>query len=224
MRSSAKRKLDSVPPVLKFCREHPNPLSAAREAVGRLIVLHMHVSDLLATWSRATEQLEAEGVSTDRVTPRLRGDLVLLVRIADVAADQEKDERLRAGLRFGPLTRNLPLNAGLAALEAAFWNRAIYIRYGMPEEVLARLRRELDEHCAVLERRAELTATIAAATRDLTRLADEARLIIKHLDALNRIRFAEDPERLALWRRAQAVPWGKGPGESGRSDSASAAS
>jgi len=184
----------------------------------------LHVSDLLATGRGAEQELEAGVTSKERVTPRLRADLVHLVRIADAAADHEQDERLRANLRFGPLTRYLPLRAALAALEAATWYRDVYVRYGMPEGVLARLRRDLDEHCAVLERRAELSATIAAVTRDLTRLAVEARLIIKHLDALNRLRFAEDPERLALWRRAQAVPWGKGPGESGRSDSASAAS
>lgn len=77
----------------------------------------------------------------------------------------------------------------------------------MPAGMLERLRRDLDRYCAALEQRADASATIAAANTDLARLADEARVIIRHLDALNRVRFAEDPGSQAEWDRVRTVWW-----------------
>lgn len=209
MRTSVRLKLDSVHPVLLFYREYPDPAPAARAAVGRLRGVSDHTRGLLATNLTAQGELSAGAIARERVVPRLRLDLAHLVRIAEVASAHEGDDEVRASLRAGPLTRTIPLDAARAALGAATRHGELLLRYGMPEGMLERLRRDLDRYCAVLEKRADASATIAAANTDLARLADEARSIIRHLDALNRIRFSEDPQRQAEWDRVSAVRWGK---------------
>jgi hypothetical protein len=217
MRTSVRLKLDSVPPVLEFYLAYPDPTPAAVEAVGRLRGVSDRTRTLIATQLKAQGALSAGALARERVIPRLRLDLAHVVRIARAAAEHERDDELRASLRAGPLTRTIPLDAARAALDTATRYRDLLLRYGMPEGMLARLRRDLDRYCAALEQRADASATIAAANIDLARLADEARTIIRHLDALNRIRYAEDPESQAAWDRASMVRWGKAALRRGRS-------
>jgi hypothetical protein len=206
MRASSQLKLDSIVPVLRYFRQFPDPAPAAVAALGRLQAVFEKVRALLGARLKAQQELSAAGAGRDGVTPRLRADLVHLVRIAGVAAVHEGLFELRVSLRPGRLTRHIPRDAGRVALEASTRYREVLIRYGMPEEMLARIRRDLDRHCAVLEARAAASAAIAETNLELALLAEEARLIIKHLDALTRLRFAEDPERLVIWGRVQAVP------------------
>jgi hypothetical protein len=83
--------------------------------------------------------------------------------------------------------------------------------------MLEALRADLDALQAAHDRRVTSTAVYSAATADLATLAAEAMLIIRHLDALNRIRFAAAPERLAEWKGVSTVRWGRaGDGARGR--------
>lgn len=207
MRRGVRLKLDAVSRVLEFYRADPDPAPAALEAIGRLERLSALARTLLGAQLQAQGNLGAAAALRERVTPGLRLQLAHLVRLAAAVAAQEGDQALRANLRFGALTRIIPLDSAKAALDTATRYRELLLRYGMPGEMLETLSRDLDRYAVALAQRDDASATIAAANADLERTAGEAHLIIRHLDALNRIRFADHPDRLAEWDAVRVVRW-----------------
>jgi len=158
----------------------------------------------------------------ERTSGPLSELLAQVVRLARAAAMHEGDVELGANLRFGTITRDIPLDRARAALDTATRYRGLLDRYGMPEGMLERLGEALGRYAAAVEQRTDASATISAANADLEATAREALLVIRHLDALNRIRFAGDPERRAEWSTARNVRWGKpGAGRSTTTEDAS---
>ncbi len=76
----------------------------------------------------------------------------------------------------------------------------------MPAGLLAELGERLAEYQAIEARREGSLAAALGASAAMEEAGEEASRVIFHLDALNRIRFAGDPERLAAWRAARSAP------------------
>ncbi len=207
MRTNDQRRLDRVVPVLAYCRLDTGLCPAALAAVARLESLSTRTRSRLAAVLRARSELSAATRVRDQLMGPLRSVLGQIVRLAVAAALQEGDPGLQAEFRIGALTKTIPLDAARVALDTATRHRDLLLRYGMPEELLDRLRTELDRYAAALQQQAEASATIGAANADLAAAAREGVGIIRHLDALNRIRLAGDPERLAEWQRVRAIRW-----------------
>jgi hypothetical protein len=84
------------------------------------------------------------------------------------------------------------------------------LQKGLPETLLADLRTGLDEYDKlVTEANAGWRAHVGASA-DLEAVAEEVMGIVRHLDALNRFRYHNNPEQLAAWLSARHIPWGKG--------------
>jgi len=92
-----------------------------------------------------------------------------------------------------------------AAISAAELHRDRLLHYGLPARLIRELTDRLDEYEAHEEERARCQAAMIPASVLLEEAGAEASGIIFHLDALNRIRFAADPARLAEWRAARSV-------------------
>jgi hypothetical protein len=137
----------------------------------------------------------------------VRALLAQILRLALAAALQEGDAELHADFRFGALTKTIPLDGARAALDTATRHRELLLRYGMPAEMLERLRTELDRYGDAFDKQAQASAVIGGVNTDLAAAAREAVCIIRHLDALNRIRLADDPDRLAEWQQVRAIRW-----------------
>lgn len=209
MPTSVRLKLECVPRVLAFCRRHPDLCAAALHSHEKLERIEQRSRALFATKLRAHGELSAAVAARERSAGPLSELLGQVVRLARAAAMHEGDAELGANLRFGTITRDIPLDRARAALDTATRYRDLLDRYGMPAGMLERLGEALGRYAAAVEQRADASATIAAANADLEMTAQEALLVIRHLDALNRIRFSGDPVRQAEWRSVRSIQWGK---------------
>ncbi|MEO8139351.1 MAG: hypothetical protein ABI742_06885 [Gemmatimonadota bacterium] len=210
MPTSVRLKLECVPRVLGYFRRHPELLcAAAQKAVGRLERLAERTRALFGIKLRAQGELSAATAERDGCAGPLLELLAQVVGLARAAALHEGDAELGAALRFGSLTRLIPLERARAALDTALRSAELLNRYGMPEGMLEELGDVLGRYAAAAERRAAAIEAIAAANAELELLAQEGLLVIRHLDALNRIRLAGHPEKRAEWREARSVRWGK---------------
>lgn len=209
MPTNVRLKLDCVPRVLAFCRRFPELGAAALQTRERLEAISTLVRGLFATKLRAHEELAMAIAARDSMAAPLADLLAQVVRLARTAALHEDDAELGASLRVGKITPDLPLDRAQAVLDIALRHRKLLDSYGMPEGMLDRLREGVARYRAVVEQRIEASATIAGANARLEMTATDAHRLIKHLDALYRIRFSDDPARLAEWRSARRVPWDK---------------
>ncbi len=210
MPTNVRLKLDCIPRVLAFCRRHPECSAAALQALARLEAMFELTRSLLATKLRVHGELPLAIAARDRMAAPLAEQLTQVVQLARAAALHEGDGVLVASLAgVGKITPELPLDRAEAVLEIALRHRTLLDRYGMPEGMLDRLGETVARYAAQVARRIEASATIAEANDRLEITATEAHRVIKHLDALYRIRFSDDPVRWAEWRSARRVPWDK---------------
>lgn len=102
------------------------------------------------------------------------------------------------------------LTAARTVLAEAEAVHEVLLQKGLPETLLADLRAGLDEYDRlVTEANAGWRAHVGASA-DLEAVAVEILAISRHLDALNRYRYRDNPEQLAAWLSARHVPRGKG--------------
>jgi hypothetical protein len=82
-------------------------------------------------------------------------------------------------------------------IDTATTHQPLLVKYGMPSQMLEALRAGLDSLQAAHDRRATRAAVYSVTTADL---AGQAMPVVKHLDALTRIRFLAAPDRLKEWK------------------------
>jgi hypothetical protein len=92
---------------------------------------------------------------------------------------------------------------GMAAEAQA--HEELMVKHGMSETVLTGLSQTLEQFDRALEHGVEGRRGHIGASADLGPVAEEIVLIVKVMDGLNRLRFAQDPERLAAWESASSV-------------------
>jgi hypothetical protein len=203
MRSVYLRRFHAVQCVLDFCREFPDRTPAAMAALACLERVGAQVrvllnEDLLAE-QEATTNLERR----NQILIQLRQGMAHLVRLARVVSAHEAVADLLFKVVFGRAGLGGYFLAARAALATADTHRALLLKYGMPSDLLEDLARDLDRCVAAQEGRERAEAAGKRIHADFTALAQEAIRITRHLDALNRIRFANEPGRLAEWDAAK---------------------
>jgi hypothetical protein len=77
----------------------------------------------------------------------------------------------------------------------------------MPPKLLGKLRDELAACAAAHTRAVELAERCTAAGAELNTAASQALQVLRHLDALNHLRFAANPLLLEEWDRTATVAW-----------------
>jgi hypothetical protein len=85
--------------------------------------------------------------------------------------------------------------------------KALFQEYGLADDIMASITALLAEFEQALEagdagRRAHTGARV-----DLEEVAAEIMLVIKDLDAMQRLRYRNEPEQLGSWQSARNVPW-----------------
>jgi hypothetical protein len=210
MRTSVRLKLDAARRVSAFLVLHPMTGPAGTDPNGRLGTLLDLADRIRQQLGLARAAIEAARAERERLALSVRELLAHLVRLAAVAGAEEPGSDLCLEVRFAARKTKLHVEAREAVAEAEA-HRALLERYGMPSWLPAELRAALDRHDDTVRREATALAAVAAADAELEEVAREAFRIIRHLDALNRLRLASDPARLAEWHAARAVRWPRGP-------------
>jgi len=210
MRTSVRLKLDAARRVSAFLVLHPMTGPAGTDPNGRLGTLLDLADRIRQQLGLARAAIEAARAERERLALSVREQLAHLARLAAVAAAEEPGSDLCLVVRFAARKTRLHAQAREAVAEAEA-HRALLERFGMPSWLPAELRAALDRHDDTVRREATTLAAVVAADAELEEVAREAFRVIRHLDALNRLRLASDPARLAEWHAARAVRWPRGP-------------
>ncbi len=214
MRIADYRKLESVQSVVEFCRSHPDPSLAAIAAVANLESLLNHARALMGAQRLSEEEARSARSQREAIAGPLRQRLSHLIRLAAAVAEQERRPPFLPTVPLGATRGGQLLEAGRAALAVATEHRALLLHYGMPERLLDDLARDLERFASFQRRRPSADTPGTSAGAELRALIQEALIVVKHLDALNRLRLAEDPPRLAEWLAARRIRWHQEPASS----------
>jgi hypothetical protein len=190
--------------VLAFQARYPDLSSAAIELVIRLAAVAETLAALFAERGRLQRELQEameERTRVERVIRGLVGQLALMFRVL------AKSEGVVPPAPVAVRDRGAPafMRGVAAAISAAELHRDRLLHYGLPPRLIRELTDRLDEYEAHEEERQRCLAAMIPSSVLLEEAGAEAAGIIFHLDALNRIRFAADPARLAEWRAARSV-------------------
>ena len=194
MQRATRLKLDTVRRILEFCRRHPDAASPTiTSLVARLERLSATVRTLLDQQLIWHQEITAARAERDRLAFALRPRLNGLIRLADAAAAGAGDPTLRlTGCRLatspGPF-----LPQASTVLDAARNRKATLVEFGMPARLLGEVQHELTACESEHLRAAGLAQQCAAAGAELETVASQALQALRHLDALNALRYAANP-------------------------------
>jgi hypothetical protein len=192
--------------VLEFSRLHPHQSAGYIAAAARLQERLKRADEL------ARQQVDglAEGrVATGRKRElrrfMMRAHLDHLASVAEIASVEEPE--LEKKFRFpADATTYLAFRAAASSMAAEAESRKeLLLRHGLSEDVLNGLKAYLDQFETALEQGAAGRISRAGATAELVTVADEIVQIVKVMNGLIRIHFANQPELLAGWETASNV-------------------
>ncbi len=210
MRTASRRKLEAARRALRFCLAHPDPNPAAAQSVARLDQL------LASAAARGTAQYQSQREALDaraqrnRLHHALRTRLPALLHLTALVAGREGNGELAIRLARDTRSAGASFMAEVRrALVQARKEQELLARYGLPDTLLDELEADLLRYELAERMRTEREAAGAAASTALDELAEEAHQVVRHLDALYRLRFADDPGALDAWRADSTVDWGR---------------
>jgi hypothetical protein len=141
----------------------------------------------------------------------LRDDLginiVILAKTAKMALAENPNLTVHLRLPRGRSSEPAFLSIAQVALQEANANKDLFLKHGMPSELLDIMTAQLAEFEAAIARQKNAIATQVGANAELEAVAAEIMGVLEHLDALNRLRFKNDPQLRAAWKSARNVPW-----------------
>lgn len=207
MRTAIRLKLEMARLVLDFHVVTRDLTPVARAAVARLGTLLAQVTALEDEQYRLQEIVRGSLEDRTLAEEELRSCLTQLLPLCRVVARQEGLAELNCQLRAG--TRGTQFLAAEAAglARCAAQHSDVLMRYGLPPGLLTELTDALDAHQTAEALRQTSLAARVALTPSIEAAVTAAHDIIHHLDALNHIRLAGDPARLAEWKAVRAVRW-----------------
>lgn len=166
--------------------------------------------------------MERSGRVASRVAKDQRKALVAELRatplrlLAEVARAAFKDQpevmrRFRVpSSGVGKTTFITAVRATLAEAEAA---RALLLQHGLPETLLEEVAAAVERYDGLITEANSGLREHVGAHADLEAVAQEILGVVRHLDALIRYRFRDNPEQLAAWKSARNVAWARPKGE-----------
>lgn len=166
--------------------------------------------------------MERSGRVASRVAKDQRKALVAELRatplrlLAEVARAAFKDQpevmrRFRVpSSGVGKTTFITAVRATLAEAEAA---RELLLQHGLPETLLAEVAAAVERYDGLITSANTGLREHVGAHADLEAVAQEILGVVRHLDALIRYRFRDNPEQLAAWKSARNVAWARPKGE-----------
>jgi hypothetical protein len=207
MNAEVRRTLEMADRALTLCREFPDDgdpgYSAGVVRLGDLVgqgeVLKLAQRDGTATARLATEEKRRlRRTILQSHVPHLAG-------VSELAAREKPDARTWFVVGRGRNTFAAFTTAVRSMLERAEGEKELLVRHGLSPRVLDDLRAKLAELDAAARQGSDGRKTHVGARRALEQVAAEAFDVVKTLDGINRIRFANDPQRLAQWENASTV-------------------
>jgi len=203
MRKEVLRTYDTAGRVIAYCHEHPDPNPIVGTAVTTLETLTGRMGGLLEQYRSGLRAADHSVKGKARIRREVRSDLEDVQRFADVAATRQPEKALRFTMPGATVNQKsfLATSRSILALVAA--NRDLLLTYGMPEGLPERIAQGLVQYESVEVKKVVSTQRHVGANAEINQVRKEMHLVLRHLDALQRVRFADNTELLAAWRSAR---------------------
>jgi NADH:quinone oxidoreductase NDUFB4/B15 subunit-like protein len=206
VKAKVRRKLDMGMRVLEFSRLHTDTSAGYVSAAARLEQLLTRADQLARQEVDGRSEVRAATARKLELRRQVKqAHLDHLTNVARVAAVEEPDLVQKFAFpRNSTSYRAFQTVAGSMAAEAES-RKDLLIKHGLSEEVLAGLKVALDQFETAVEQGAAGRLTHVSAKAELEAVADEIVQVVKVMNGLIRIRFANQPETLAAWESATNV-------------------
>ncbi len=207
MKTITRLQLNMAGTANAFCKAHPDPNPAGQELAAQLDQ-QMQRADTLARQQRAF--LATSTAATVRKAD-LRGTLQVhfnsLVVMGRTAARTEPGITFHFRLPRGRTNDSAFVALARVAVAEASARKEVFLKLGMPEDLLDRMTAELNDFEAEIIRQRSAIAAQVGAGAELAALTQEVLSLLKHIDAIHRLRFNNQPELAAAWKSARNVAY-----------------
>ena len=192
--------------AFEFSRRYPDEGPGYATTLARLEEALTRTDLLSDQQQRGLAEARIATVEKTRIRNLLqRGHLAHLARVAKLAEAEEAGLSLKFRLT---LTRGTSLSFRAAArgmLAEAESRKELFIKYGLSSAVLEGLAAALTQFDQAVAQGTDARRAHVGASADLDSVADEIVQVVRVMDALNQVRFAEDGELLPAWESAANV-------------------
>jgi hypothetical protein len=192
--------------VLEFSRQHPDPSPGYVAATARLQERLARADQLARQQLDGRSEVHAATArKADLRRMMLRAHLDHLASVAQVAAVE--DPEVVQKLNFpADATTYLAFRAAASGMAAEAESRKeLLLKHGLSEDVLSGLRTSLDQFETAVEQGAAGRLARVGATAELVTVAEEVVQVVKVMNGLVRLKFANQTEVLAAWESASNV-------------------
>ena len=207
MRNKLRIKLDAAARVIAFYRRHPDDAAAVQAARERLQALLARVSAMILSQQASQDEMRVAMGEREAAAEEMAGHITHLGRLTAAIATAVERPELRLSPRPAYERKGTVLARAREALMRGEDYRELLVEYGMPPALLDQLADAIARYQAAEERRARCSDLSLRATATFVSAAQEAHAAIAHLDAINRLQFADDLERLMEWHQAATLRW-----------------
>jgi hypothetical protein len=208
MDTPTRNKVEMATRVRDFGRDHPDPTPRGTEAQATLEARLTRI-DTLATQHKVGRDAARAARDTKR---RIRRDirekpLHQLTRIAGAVLAEQPELHLRLELPKASVSARDFLTAARAMAAVATGQKELFLSFGMPATFLDDLAGALAQYEQAVTAVTASTASHIGARADLEAVTEEIMQVVRTIDALNHLRFADQPELLTAWEGIRNVPW-----------------
>lgn len=207
MKTNIRLCLDMGGRAVVFCTAHPDDNPASAVVVTRLTEL-MAQSVTMSEQQRSS--LVAFSAAVDhkaRILDSLRDNLAVLAGISRAASATNPTLTVHRRLPKSKVSASSFFTIARVAVAEAGANKDAFLAAGMPPGLLEAMTAQLDEYDAEMHRQRLAEAARVGAGAELASLTTEVMALVRHLDAIHRHRFRNDPELKAAWKSARNVAW-----------------
>lgn len=211
MEKRATLTLDMAGRVNGFTTRHPDDNPVAVQ-LGTSLSGLIQSADTLADQQRSGLLAAATGTARKaELRQKITADLNVLIGVARAAARTDATVTLHRRMprsfrideaNFVSLTR--------VALREAGAQKDILLRNALPVTLLDDIAANLDEFQQAVDQKREGAGLSIGARAELTVVIEEIIAVVRHMNTLNRRRFAKDAELLAAWNSARNIAWPNG--------------
>ena len=200
MNAKSRRKIEMGARALEFSSSHPGESAGYAASLARLED-RLARADQLATQQR-DGILEARRATTRKRDLRRSMKRAHLDHLASVAeaASREVPELGQKFVLSRRANTYLAFRTAARAMEAeAASRKELLVKHGLSETVLTALGEALAEFDGVVEEWSQARLAHVGASAELDTVADEIVQVVKVMDGINHVRFANDSQSLAAW-------------------------
>jgi uncharacterized protein (UPF0210 family) len=206
MLAKTRRKLNMAARVLQFSEEHPSQSPGFVAAVTRLQESVARAEQLARQQLAGQNEVRVATARKAELRRQIRSTyLDHILTVAQSASVEERELAQRFTYPHDATTYQAFFTAATSILAEAESRKDLLMKHGLAEEVLSGFRVALDQFQTVVEQGDAGRLAHVGASADLRTVSEQAAQVVKVMNGLVRILYANQSEPLAKWESASNV-------------------